>query len=349
MHSPVQSGVAAFLDRHPLPDGAVFIAAVSGGADSLSLLHALAELRDERAFTLRVTHVHHGMRAEADADVERLRTKCEELSVPLSVGRADVPGIAADGKISLEVAGRMARYQFFYETAAEFGAHAVCTGHTKDDQAETLLLRIVAGTGIEGLGGIAPSRLVEPPESPAPVWLWRPLINVTRAETVAFCAERGLVTLEDPANADPRYPRNRVRHALLPLLEREFNPAIRDALARLADLAREDETILEDAARRAFSTDETASGWLFDAEALLALPLSLQRRVARNLLRAAGGTGKALGYDNIERLLWATRTRQRECHLHGAFALKCKHGCVTLGAIRRTEDGGPRTGPDPES
>jgi len=276
------------------------------------------------------------MRAEADADVERLRGNCDRLSVPLSVGRADVPGIAANGKLSLEVAGRVARYAFLYKTAAEFGAHAVCTGHTKDDQAETLLLRIVAGTGIEGLGGIFPARLVEPPESPAPVWLWRPLLDVTRAETLDFCVQRGLATLNDPANADPKYPRNRVRHTLLPLLEREFNPAIRDALARLADLAREDELILEEGAARACACafEEIETGWRLDAEALLALPLALQRRVARNLLRAAGGTGKALGYDNVERLLWAVRTRQRECHLHGAFALKCKRDSVTLGRIQ---------------
>lgn len=334
MDCPIHTAVGRFLAGRAIPSEATLIAAVSGGADSLALLHAMASLREEIGYSLRVAHVHHGMRADADDDVARLQTTCDALAVPLSVGYMDVPGIAEEKKVSLEVAGRLARYGYLYDVAAEHGAHAVCTGHTLDDQAETLLLRIIAGTGIEGLGGIAPARLAVPPETRAPVWLWRPLLEVKRADTMAFCASRGLKTLDDPSNADPRYPRNRVRHTLLPLLEREFNPAIRDALANLANLAREDETILEAAAGNASDFEECDGTWRFDADALVALPLSLQRRVARKLLRAAGGTGKALAFDNVERLLWAVNTRQRECHLHGAFALRVKRGQVTLNRIQ---------------
>ncbi|HEY3413562.1 MAG TPA: tRNA lysidine(34) synthetase TilS [Armatimonadota bacterium] len=350
MICPVYTAVRRFMESHAVPADATLIAAVSGGADSLALLHSMASLRHELGYALRVAHVHHGMRAEADDDVTRLQAACDDLGVPLSVGYMDVPGIAGAQKVSLEVAGRLARYGCLYDVAAEHGAHAICTGHTLDDQAETLLLRIVAGTGIEGLGGIFPARLAVPPESRAPVWLWRPLLEVRRAQTAAFCEERGLVTLDDPANADPRYPRNRVRHVLLPLLEREFNPAIRDALANLADLAREDETVLEAAAEKVCPFDETDGTFRLQAEALLALPLALRRRVARKLLRAAGGTGKALAFDNVERLLWAVRTAQRECHLHGAFALRVKRGLVTLERIQEAgfRRQNPDTGRNPE-
>lgn len=334
MSCPVHDSVRRFLKAHSLPARSTIIAAVSGGVDSLTLLHALADVRDEAGFVVRAATLHHGMRAEADADIARLREGCEDLLVPLDIGYADVPGIAERETLSLEVAGRQARYGFLYATAAMHDAHAVCTGHTKDDQAETLLVRIVAGTGLEGLGGIAPARLAQPPESPAPVWLWRPLLEVTRAGTAAFCAERGLSVLEDPANFDPRYPRNRVRHTLLPLLEREFNPAIRDALCRLADLAREDEPLLAGLAEKACAIEGENGVWGVAAGELMALPLALQRRVARRLIRAAGGTGKALSFDNVERLLWAVGTAQRQCHLHGAMTLRCKDGFATLGPIR---------------
>lgn len=319
---PIHGAVRRFLEARAAPHGAMLLAAVSGGADSLALLFALAELREVLGHRLTAAILHHGMRDEADADVAMLQGVCDGMAVPLEVGRADVPAMAAARKISLEVAGREARYAFLYETAARCGAHALCTGHTLDDQAETVLLRVIFGTGLEGLGGIPPERRVQPPESLSPVWLWRPLLEVSRAGTQEYCAARGLNPVRDPANADPRYPRNRIRHDLLPRLERDYNPAIREALARLADLARAEETVLADLADSVAAVRTVAGGGArVHIQPLLALPLAMRRRVARLFLRAAGGSGRALGFANVERLLDAMARGEARRHLDGGLEM----------------------------
>lgn len=319
-----QTDVGTFLREHPIPADSTLIAAVSGGADSLALLVLLAESRQALGYRLRAAHLHHGMRAEADADAAMLSRLCDGLGVPLDVGHADVPSIARDRRLSLEVAGREARYAFLYETAAAHSAHAICTGHTKDDQAETVLLRVIAGTGLEGLSGIAPARIVEPPESESSVWLMRPLLSVNRAETEAVCAARGLTPVRDPYNEDPAYPRNRVRHELLPLLERGYNPAIRDALARLADIVRPENELLEGLTDQAISVVTGRDGAWMSRMAFLALAPALQRRCARRLLRAAGGIGPALRFTNVERLVDAITSGASRTQLRGALTVECE-------------------------
>lgn len=337
-HNPdiVTQRVRRFLRARDLPQGAALLAAVSGGADSLAMLYALAALRQEFGYTLRVGILHHGMRAEADAEVASLQRICDAQDAPLEVGRADVPALAARRRLSLEVAGREARYAFLYDAAARAGAHAVCTGHTLDDQAETVLLRVISGTGLEGLGGIAPERRALPPESRAPVWLWRPILDVTRAETVACCAARGQTVVEDPTNADPRYPRNRIRRDLMPLLARDYNPAVREALARLADLARAEEEFLADAAEEAAPVHPLEGGgaWLAVAD-VQPLPVALRRRVARRFLRATGATGRALGFANVQRLLDALEQERARLHLDGALELVVRKGRATLTPLPR--------------
>jgi tRNA(Ile)-lysidine synthase len=311
-----------FFDAHPVPHGGTLVAAVSGGADSLAMLFALAEERTARGFDVRVAYLHHGMRDAADADAEALRGICDTLGAPLEIGYADVPAMAAERRVSLEVAGRVARYDFLYEAAHGVGASGICTGHTLDDQAETVLLRVIAGTGLEGLGGIAPARLAVPSESRSPVWLLRPLLGVSRAETVAFCAERGLSPVEDPYNEDRRYPRNRIRGELIPLLERDFNPLVRNALSRLAEFARTENALLEGLADDALPIETTASGALVARAPFLALSPPLQRRVARRFLRAAGGGGRALRFANVERLLAAVRAGTRRVCLEEGLTLE---------------------------
>jgi tRNA(Ile)-lysidine synthase len=314
----LQTAVRQFFEARPAPRGAVLLAAVSGGADSLALLHALADLRGDLGITLHAGYLNHGMRAEADADARFVADVCGGLGVGITVERADVPALAAQRRVSLEVAGREARYAFLYRAAHALGAFALCTGHTLDDQAETMLLRITAGTGLPGLAGIAPARLASPPETPAPLWILRPMLSVRRAETAAFCASLGLPVVDDPANHDPRYPRNRVRHTLLPLLESQFNPAVREALARLADIARVDDETLSRLADDVPLLSVPGGAGVLLAQ-MLGLPLALQRRVARRLLEAAGASGHAMGYANVEAVVGALASSRARRSLDGGL------------------------------
>lgn len=334
METSVHTAIRRFVHQHPLKTGANLVIGVSGGADSVCLLIALSELAQEFGVSIHAAYVHHGMRLEADSEIRNLQSLCDHGGVPLHIGRADVPSIAAAERVSLEVAGRLARYRFLFETSCRLNA-ALCTGHTHDDQAETVLLRVLSGTGMEGLGGIAPERVAVPPESPSPVRLLRPIIHVTRTQTLDFCRERGIEVVVDPYNADLRYPRNRMRHVLIPEIEKTCNPAVRDALVRLADLARADNQVLDDQARLCLDPGALVSGppvqW--SLEPWLALPLALQRRTARLYLSAAGARGKATGFANVDRLIGAAQAGQQRIHLDGALEFSVGQGKARLDAI----------------
>jgi tRNA(Ile)-lysidine synthase len=243
----VRRQVRQFLAALPV-GGEPGVVTVSGGPDSVALLRALASCGSG---PLTVAHVNHRLRgAESDADEAFVRELAAGLGVPCRVKAADVAALAAGG--NLESTARRVRYEFFAEVAAEVGAKWIATGHTANDQAETVLHRLVRGTGIQGLRGIAPQirgqrtedrgqPQHETPDSsvlcPLPsVVLIRPLLAVTRAEILAYLAELGQPFREDSSNADPRFTRNRIRHELLPLL-RTFNPEVVSVLARLAEHA----------------------------------------------------------------------------------------------------------------
>ena len=227
------------------------VVAVSGGADSVALLRALHAL--EKPVT--VAHVNHQLRgAESDADAAFVGDLCRSLDVPCRVKAIDVAAIAAGD--NLEATARNVRYAFFARVANETGAAWIATGHTADDQAETVLHRIIRGTGIQGLRGIHPSPTPPPRgEGHSPSALGegaggrvaaviRPLLTVTRAEVLAYLAALNQPFREDATNADPRFTRNRIRHELLPLL-RTFNPDVVAALAHLAEHAGDAHEVIE--------------------------------------------------------------------------------------------------------
>src|SRR5687768_6850750 len=235
-----------FFDGSCFSPGDRVLVAVSGGADSLALLHALAHDRESLALTLFAAHVHHGMRGdEADADVDFLEGICAEWAVPLLVERVGVPELAKRERISVEEAGRNARYSALDKLAQEHGCNRVATAHTADDQAETVLLNLFRGTGIDGLAGI-PARRPLSGDLGAPE-LVRPLLRRWRRDTEAYCAEHALEPREDRTNRDLRYRRSRIRHELLPRL-RDYDPDVKSHLVRLADQAREERDLLNDAA-----------------------------------------------------------------------------------------------------
>lgn len=213
------------------------LVAISGGPDSLALLLAFVRitLRMNQPARLFAAHFNHRLRgAESDGDQAFVEGVCRQWQVPLEIGAAPLGGFADDAQGSLENAARRARYGFLACTAAALGLRYVATGHTADDQAETIIYRIMRGTGLRGLGGMAEARPLG-----EPVTLIRPLLGFRRRDTLEYLGQLGQPYRVDSSNSDIRWTRNRIRHDLLPRLAADYNPHIVEALIRLGRLARE--------------------------------------------------------------------------------------------------------------
>jgi tRNA(Ile)-lysidine synthetase-like protein len=218
--STTLSAVRTYARTHRILRPGPIVLAVSGGTDSTALCLILAELREEFALVLHVAHFDHRARPRAAAaDAAFVAELANHIGAPVRIGRADVPPKSEDD-------ARNARYEFLRRVARELGATAIATGHTRDDQAETVLLHMTRGAGIAGLAGMRPER----------DGIVRPLLTLARADTVAMCAAAGITPREDPTNRSLRFARNRIRHRVLPELAK-LNPEITSAIARLADAA----------------------------------------------------------------------------------------------------------------
>jgi tRNA(Ile)-lysidine synthase len=277
-----------------LPEGSRVAVALSGGADSVALLFALREIADTDGFLVAgAAHLNHRLRGgDADADERFCRDLAASLELPIEVEREDVRRRAAEAGASIEHAAHDARYAFFDRAAARLGATTVAVAHTKDDQAETFLLRLLRGAGPRGLGGMHPRAGL----------VVRPLIETTRSDVRDFLRARHIAFREDASNADLAIPRNRIRHELLPLLDARFSPGIVDILDREAAIAREDADYLENSARAAAVRliAATARGVELDAAALVAQPPSIARRVIRLAQQMAAGPDRFIGFDAVE-------------------------------------------------
>jgi tRNA(Ile)-lysidine synthase len=264
--------------------GARLGVAVSGGADSVCLLHVLRRL----GFAPHVLHLNHGLRgAESDADEQFVRALAARLGVPVTVERFRAPGPG----VNLEQAGREARYAFFRAAAATLGLDRVATGHTMSDQAETVLFRLMRGSAIEGLAGI---------RATTREGLIRPLIEIEREAVRDWLRQAGEPWREDASNLDARFARNRIRHELLPLAE-SIRPGAGAALARLAGLAVEDAAWWDDELARALPHPMPAGPpFVVDARELAARPAALGKRVVARLLAAARGNARGLSSTHIE-------------------------------------------------
>ncbi|MGH2399584.1 MAG: tRNA lysidine(34) synthetase TilS [bacterium] len=273
---------------HMVSPGDGVVIAVSGGADSMALLHLLEELREKRALTLHVAHLNHRLRPDAEEDAEFVRAAARRLGISATIESADVRAIAAREKRSIEDAGRRARYEFLAKMANEAGAQRIATAHTRDDQVETVLMRLDAGGPWELLGGIPPVRRFDA------VQVVRPLREVTRQEILHYLAGREVVWREDPTNRDVRIVRNRMRHQVLPALLRDA-PAIGHTAWEMGETSREIDAVLNRLAavhyghlpNREHDTITVAQ------DSFAALPDALQRRFLRMAVTEVAGTGGA--------------------------------------------------------
>jgi tRNA(Ile)-lysidine synthase len=298
------------LDRQHLRPGMRLAVAVSGGADSVALLRALVLAAREIGLVLSVAQVHHGIRgAEADADAEFVAGLAGQYGLAFHRRDVDTPAAAKTNRETMEEAARNLRYAWFRELLASGEADAVATAHTLDDQAETVLHKLLRGAWTEGLGGIHP-RIAEPRGA-----ILRPFLNVRRAEIEAWLRSLGQNWREDATNADTAFTRNRLRHELLPALA-GYNPQIHSQLANLATIARDEDAYWQTELNRilpqlmlpgkpvrgggrAASTDPNESSVAFEIERLPQSP-AVRRRILR---AAARQLGAALNFEQTERLL----------------------------------------------
>ena len=264
-------------------EGRTLLAAVSGGVDSSALLLLLADRQTVTGWRVGAAHVDHGIADEQVREMfqERAAAAAALAGAPLSMAAVDAPAEAASGGGGIEAAARRARYRALARLAEEAGASAVATGHTRDDQAETILLHIVRGSGLEGLAGM-PSLGPLPEAEGVGLPLARPLLGVSRVETEAVCAAWGFEPARDPSNADLGRARNRLRHEALPAL-RAVNPQIDAALSRLAESARVDLAWLTAAAAEAEARlrREEGGATVYGRAALRDLAPALRVRVLR--------------------------------------------------------------------
>lgn len=317
------------VDRHAmLAPGDRVLVALSGGQDSLALLHALHALRDRLDITLHAGHLHHGMRGEAaDADLKFLEELCAGLGVPLWSRRVSVGELAGERGISLEEAGRDARHEFLRDAATAHRCARIALGHTATDRAETVLMNILRGAGLDGLRGIRPVRDE----------LIRPLISVTREETAAYCEAVGLEPRLDSTNLDTdAYLRNRIRLKLLPLIRAEYAGGVDGALLRLADAADQELAWTEAAVTKAFATatEESAAPTVLRLDALLALPEGLLRRVLRSAVRQVAGTLRGLTMRHVADLAELVRAGRVGAQVHLPFEVYAERGYNDVSLVR---------------
>ena len=279
----VRKKVLNFIKEHGLlAPGDRVVAGFSGGADSMALLDILANLPD---FPLNLVpaHLNHLLRSdESDGDETFVRRVAEKYALPLEISRVDVAAIAGDQGLSLEEAGREARRSFFLDVAGQHSAAAVALGHQRDDQAETVLMRLVRGSAGSGLTGMRPG-------VPGNIFV-RPLLCLNRSEIEAYLRKGRLEFREDISNSDTRFLRNRIRHELIPLL-RSYNPLISECLNQTAEALAADEELLESVVETAYpGIVSSDNGEIrINLQALLHEPQALRKRLYRRALSAVKG------------------------------------------------------------
>lgn len=269
---------------------------LSGGPDSIVLLHALLELRHEFSLTIYIAHLDHGFRGEESSTDRKF---CEDLAKDLRVDivceKIDVPKIAKEKGLSPEEAARFERYDFFKRMAAAKKITKVAIGHNRDDQAETVLMRVFRGSGMTGLGGIRPVK------SMGNITVIRPLIEISRREIEKFLKDNDVKVRRDSSNDKTLFTRNRIRHDLMPYLEKNFNANIKEILANTAENLRTENEFLEKLAKRKFksmSKKSDPSEIAIDIKKFKKQSTALRKRILRVALEELKGNLRRLTYQH---------------------------------------------------
>ncbi len=331
---PLPKRVLRFIQEHGLVTvNEPLIVGVSGGPDSVCLLHILAGLRRTLGIKLHVAHLNHLLRgAESDADAEYVSRIAHDLGIAATIERRDVKAYQREHRLSLEEAAREVRYAFYSQVAASLSTGTVAVGHTADDQIETILMHLVRGTGLAGLRGMQPLSTWSLPDG-THLRVARPLLDVRREETEAYCAARGLSPRSDSSNYWPNQLRNQVRSQLIPLL-REYNPDIEEALLRTARAADADLAYIDEEVAHLWgqAARERPDGIAIDRSEFSSLHPALKRHLIRSALQRLLGDLQDVESVHIESLLEAMSkpagkrlSLPRGLAFHGDYG----HGLIT--------------------
>lgn len=326
----LQKKFLAAVEAHDLlRSGANVIAAVSGGADSMALLFALVDLSEQLNFRMIAAHLNHGIRgAAARADAEFVRAAARRLGIACVMGKANAPNLALKTGQSMEMAARQARYDFLIGAAKSYGCNTIATAHTADDQAETVLLRLLRGSGARGLAGIRYASMREQ------IRIIRPLLDVTRAEIEVYLKELGEKWREDKTNKDLSIQRNLVRLKILPMLEQDINPNVRATLRRAAGIIQAENDWLEILTRahlkRCLVISKKFRG--LKKIALQKLPVAASRRVILAWLRMLHLPEETLDYEVVEnvRLLASAHSPKSAISMHGNARISHEAGLIVF-------------------
>ncbi len=327
--------IAAWFERHPVGPEPMVIA-VSGGPDSVALLRALITVRPGQPLV--IAHLNHQLRGDdSDADEVFVRKLHPEISSGLTpppalhVKRCRVAVVADQAGANLEATARRVRYDWLAEVAAETSSRWIATGHTADDQAETVLHHLLRGTGLRGLRGIAAMRELE-----GGATIIRPLLDVSRVEVVSYLAALGQSAREDCSNRDPKFTRNRIRHSLLPLIEEQYSPAIRGILARLGEQAGDVFAEIEGRASALLhSVELPAAGRLrvLDRGKLVEAPSLILREALHLLWERTGWPLAEMDFDRWHTLEQVCRGRLTAADFPGGIEARCRDKVVQIGPV----------------
>ncbi|MBI2287649.1 MAG: tRNA lysidine(34) synthetase TilS [Chloroflexi bacterium] len=302
---PLLPRVLGYIRQHHLVSDQHLLVAVSGGPDSVCLLHILTTLQDELDIKLHVAHLDHQLRgAESAADARYVARLAEQLGIPSTIDRRDVKAYQARRHLSLEEAAREVRYTFLAEVARSIGTSRVAVGHTTDDNIETILMHLIRGSGTRGLRGLQPN--TRWPSADSSLTIIRPLLTVSRQETSAYCYDHQLAPRTDTSNQSLSPLRNRIRHQLLPLLQ-SYNQRVSDALLRTARIAGDDLAFLDKETARLWNKVARRQGdiIILDKARLLKLPSALQRHLLRKAIEELLGNLRDIETSHIEEIIAA--------------------------------------------